>query len=202
MTRFAASLRRLAAVAIVLGLSACTAYSLVPPMANDVANFRVEPDIAWNKANKLRVDSSAALASWTADGPGLNNVIFIGGVKDGTPVLTVQGDTGGTKDALVFRKDMSPSEIVELWEAAITKLNQTSIAKASNIQPTQFGGMPGFKFEFSYTNKDEVERSGLGYAAVKDGRLYMIFYSGTKLHHYGLRLASAQKMMETAQIRG
>lgn len=202
MIRLTAVLGRFAALAIVLSLAACTAYSLVPPTANEVANFRVESDIAWNKANQLRVESSAPLASWTADGPGLNNIIFIGGVKDGAPIIKVSNDTSSTKDALVFRNGMTATEIVEVWEAAITKLNQTSIAKGSNIQPAQFGGMAGFKFDFHYINKDEVERSGLGYAAIKDGRLYMIFYSGVTLHHYGLRLASAKRLIESAQIRG
>lgn len=201
MTLLTRTLHRLAALAAVVVLSACAAYSLVPPSTTDVANFRVDNDIAWSKANKLRVESTAPIASWTADGPGLNNMIFIGGVKDGSYIFKVSGSTE-TVNNLVFRNGMTATEIVELWEAAITKLNQTSIAKGSNIQPAQFGGMAGFKFDFAYVNKDEVDRSGVGYAAVKDGRLYLIFYSGAKLHHYGLRLANATRLMESARITG
>lgn len=201
MTKILISLRRLLAVSTLAVLTACTAYSLVPTTPTSVANFQVESDITWNKANRLRIESSAPVEFWTADAPGLNSILFIGGVKDGGYVLRQSGTTE-TVNNLVFHKGMTATEIVELWESAITKLNQTSIAKGSNIRPAQFGGVPGFKFDFTFVNKDEVDRSGVGYAAVKDGRLYMIFYSGTKLHHYGLRLASAVRIMESAKITG
>jgi hypothetical protein len=199
MTIFPA-LHRLVAIATLLVAAACAPFSLVPPAPTSVANFQVEADIPWNKVNQLRVESSAPLAYWTADGPNLNAILFIGGVKSGASVLKVTGDTN--KETLVFNDKMTPSEIVELWEAVITKINQTTIAKGSNIQPAQFGGTNGFRFDFQYVTKDEVDRSGIGYAAVKDGKLYLMFYSGTKLHHYQLRLANARKLMDTARITG
>lgn len=201
MTRFLSPLRRVAALAVLVVLTACTAYSLVPVATTDVANFRVENDIAWNKANKLRVESTAPLALWTADGPALNYMLFVGGVKDGGYVLRQMGATE-TVNNLTFRNGMTATEIVELWEASMTKFNTTSIAKGSNIQPANFGGIPGFKFDFQYVAKDEVDRSGIGYAAVKDARLYLIFFSGAKLHHYPLRVENARRIMETAKITG
>lgn len=192
---------RWALVATLLFVAACAPFSLVPASSNDVANFRVDTDIAWNKINQPRLQSSAPLAFWTADGPGLNGIMFIGGVKDGDAVVKLPGDS--TQDnALLFRKSMTPSEIVELWEATTAKISQTTIAKGSNIEAVQFGGGNGFKFDFQYVAKDEVDRAGIGYAAVKDGRLYLIFFSGTKLHHYPLRAASARRIMESAKITG
>lgn len=199
MTMFSA-FRRVLAVAVLFAAAACAPYTLIPPAPTSVANFQVENEIPWNKVNQLRVESSAPLAFWTADGPNLNSILFIGGVKSDSALLNVQGDTN--KNTLVFRDSMTPSEIVELWEATITKVNQTTLAKGSNIQPAQFGGTSGFRFDFHYVTKDEVDRSGIGYAAVKDGRLYLIFFSGTKLHHYPLRLASAKRIMESARING
>lgn len=187
-------------LALLLALAACAPYSLVPPAPTDVANFRVETDIAWNKANQLRIESSAPIAYWTADGPSLNAIMFIGGVKNGEVLLRVPGSS--ETETLVFRDSMAPGEIVELWESTIAKLNNTTIAEGRNVRPVKFGGGDGFSFDFSYVTKDEVDRRGIGYAAVRDGRLYMIFYSGTKLHHYGLRLPSAMRIIETAQIGG
>lgn len=195
------SFRRFASLMLLLIVAACAPFALVPASTNDVANFRVEADIAWNKLNQPRLESSAPLAYWTADGPALNAMIFIGGVRDGQPVIKIQGDTN-QDNALVFRNGMTPTEIVELWEASTAKISQTTIAKGSNIEPVDFAGNPGFKFDFYYVTKDEVDRSGIGYATVKDNRLYLIFYSGTKLHHFGLRLGSAKRIMETARITG
>ncbi|WP_341915732.1 hypothetical protein [Ferrovibrio terrae] len=201
MTRFIKHARHGAVLALLLIIAACAPFSLVPASTNDVANFRVDADIAWNKVNQLRLESSAPLAYWTVDGPSLNGMLFIGGVKDGQPVVKVQGDT--TKDnALIFRNGMTATEIVELWEATTAKISQTTIAKGSNIEGATFGGTSGFKFDFHYVTKDEVDRSGIGYATVKDGRLYLIFFSGTKLHHYPARLASAKRIIESARITG
>src|SRR3546814_12950915 len=80
---------------------------------------------------------------------------------------------------------MTSSEVVELWEATMTKVFKTTLAEGKNVQPVKFAGMDGFRFDFNYVPKDEVDRKGVGFGAVKDGRLYLIFFSGTKLYHYG-----------------
>ncbi|WP_341703472.1 hypothetical protein, partial [Ferrovibrio sp.] len=116
----------------------------------------------------------------------------------GEPILKLSGTE---KDAtFVFRDSMTPVEVVELWEATLAKLYSTSLADAKNIQPGRFAGLDGFSFDLDYVTKDEVDRRGRGHAAVKDGRLYLIFYSGTRLHHYGLRLPAAERIAQTAKI--
>ncbi len=200
MTSIRLSCLRLLAFTLLLLVAACAPYTLVPASSSDVANFRVDVDMPWNKANMLRVESSAPLAVWTADAPSLNSIMFIGGVRDGGAVLRVSNDTD--KSPLIFRSAMTPTEIVELWEATISKVNGATIAKGSNIQPVTFGGVPGFRFDFHFVTRDEVDRTGLAYVAVKGDRLYMIFYSGTKLHHFQLRQANVQRMIESARITG
>lgn len=200
MTTIYSTLRRCAAVAVLLLAAACAPFSLVPATSNDVANFRVDADITWSKVNQLRVQSDAPIAYWTADGPNLNGILFIGGVKDGQTLIKKANDTD--KNQAVYRSGMTATEIVEIWESAMSKLSDSTITKGGNIQPATFAGTTGFSFELQYVNKDEVDRSGLGYAAVKDGKLYLIFFAGTKLHHYPVRLASAKRIMESARITG
>src|SRR3546814_347814 len=125
----------------------------------------------------------------------------LGGVKTGKPILTV-GREDEVKDKLLFRDTMTSSEVVELWEATMTKVFKTTLAEGKNVQPVKFAGMDGFRFDFNYVPKDEVDRKGVGFGAVKDGRLYLIFFSGTKLYHYGLREAEAMQIIQTARITG
>ncbi len=191
------------AVILLLGLAGCPAYLLVPESSASAAGMQVQVDAPWNKVNQLAVQSSGAVEVWTADGLNLNMLVFIGGAKDGEPVLHRHNVNAPTKaPAPIFRSSMAASEIVELWEAVMAQISNTTIAKGSNIQPVKFGGLDGFQFDFSYATKDEVDRQGVGYGAVKDKKLYLVFYSGTKLHHYNLRLASATKIMQSAKIGG
>lgn len=195
-------LRSIAAI-LLLGLAGCPAYTLVPESSASAAGMQVQVDAPWNKVNQLAVQSSGAVEIWTADGLNLNMLIFIGGAKDGEPILHRHNVNAPAKNpAPVFRASMAPAEIVELWEAVMAQLSSTTIAKGSNIQPVKFGGLDGFQFDFNYATKDEVDRQGVGFGLVKDKKLFLVFYSGTKLHHYNLRLASATKIMQSAKIGG
>jgi len=197
-------LRRLALVGLLFVLAGCAAYKLVPPAQTTVANFSVAPDIAWNEASRSVLQSGAPVVQWTADGPALNQIIFVGGVKSGDPVFALFNAAGQEekKKSITFRDTMGPSEIAELWESVYAQVTSTTLVKASNIEPARFGGVDGFKFDFAFTPKDEVERSGVVYGAVKDKKLYVIFYVGTKLYHFGLRLPNAMKTIESARIVG
>lgn len=192
--------RPMAVLVLLLGLAGCAAYSLVAPAKVSVAGMQVDVEQPWNKANQLTVTSSGAIEVWTADGPALNTIMFIGGARDGE--VAVKSNNPNASGTAIFRASMSPAEIVELWETVIVQQAGTTIAKGGNIKPVKHGGIDGFTFEFAYTGKNEVEQQGLGYAAIKDKRLYMIFFSGTKLHHYGSRRASVEKMIETVRIAG
>ncbi len=195
---FSRMIRKSCVALLLILISACAPYALVPASSTSVANFIVDVDSPWNKVNQPGLQSNASIAYWTADGTALNNIVFVGGVKDGEEILNTT--RSGTSEKVAFRANMTPSEIVELWETVISRITGTALANGSNLQPAKFLGLDGFRFDFQYEGKDEVERVGLGYAAVKDGRLYLIFYSGTKLHHYDLRLASAKRIMESARI--
>lgn len=192
---------RPAMLAGLLALAACAPYSLIPAEPTSVANFQVDVGSPWNKVNRLRIDSSAPVAYWTSDGPALDSILFIGGVKSGQPIVTINR-SDDDKDKLLFRDTMTSAEIVELWEATVAKVFNTTLAEGKNVQPARFAGVDGFRFDFTYVPKDEVDRKGTGYGAVKDGRLYLIFFSGTKLYHFGLREAEAMHIMQTAKITG
>src|SRR3546814_4356213 len=76
----------------------------------------------------------------------------LGGVKTGKPILTV-GREDEVKDKLLFRDTMTSSEVVELWEATMTKVFKTTLAEGKNVQPVKFAGMDGFRFDFNYVDR-------------------------------------------------
>lgn len=197
MIRFSLAVRA-CCVCLLLLSAACAPYALVPAAPTSVANFTVDVDRPWNRINQSNLRSNAPLGYWTADGPGLNTMLFVGGVKDGEEIISISNT--GTSDRVAFRSNMTPSEILELWESVLSQITGSAVIRSSNLQPARFLNADGFRFDLQYAGGDEVERIGLGYAAVNAGRLYLIFYSGTKLHHYGLRLDSARRIIETARL--
>src|SRR3546814_9761844 len=95
-----------------LALAACDSYTLVPAAPATDANFKVDVNDSWNKANKLLIESSAPVAYWTSDGPALDSILFVGGVKTGKPILTV-GREDEVKDKLL-RSEEHTSELQSL----------------------------------------------------------------------------------------
>jgi hypothetical protein len=196
-------MRFVAVLALALLVAGCTQYSLVQPQRVTVKDaLTVEPDIAWNKVNQQNISGSSQTEIWTADGPLLNSLTFFAGIEDGKP-LFVRTAEQEKKDKLPeFRSSMSPTDIMELVESTVAKITQSSLTKTRDLRPEKFAGKDGFRFEMNYVGKDEVDREGTAVGVVHQGRLYLIFYDGDRLYHYGLRRAQAEHIIQTARLPG
>ena len=64
----------------------------------------------------------------------------------------------------------------------------------------KIGGVDGFRFEVNFVQKDEVDHEGTVIGAIKDDRLYLIFFEGDRLYHYGKYLPTIEAMARTAQF--
>ena len=79
-----------------------------------------------------------------------------------------------------FRAGMQPDEIVAMFEGMMT--HDGSAFKLNKLEPMNFGGQKGFRFEFSLTRKvDGVELSGVGFGTVSNGELYAMLYAAPQL---------------------
>lgn len=132
---------------------------------------------------------------WTADGQRLNAITF--GVVDGEPLVRREQQD---EKLPVFRRDMTPTEIVELVEASLTKLGNAPLVSARDLRPEKFGGADGFRFELSFVGKDNVEREATAAGTVRNGKLYLVVYEGTRLHHYKLRRDQAERIIQSVQF--
>lgn len=203
-------MRILAVLAVVaVTLAGCAPqYALVPPQRTTVQNaFSVVPGDPWNRWSftfekigayqQIQAEMwNGPVETWVADGYGLDRLIFIGGLANGASLIKPVADS---KDPLpVFREDMTPSEVMEFLEATIARAGQTTLIETRNLRLTQFGGHPGFRFDLSYVRRDdEVDTDGTVVGAIRNKKLYLIFFSGTRLHHYPKLLPRVEKVIDS-----
>ena len=109
-------MRALLALFLAAVLSACTTVSQIRPHEKVVINgaLAVEPPRSWSQITTFAI-YGAQVVVWTKDGAELNKLCFLGGLEDNT---SIHSDRPGKAPEPRFRSDMTPSEVMELFEAA------------------------------------------------------------------------------------
>lgn len=188
-------MRRIVFVFAALALVAsCAPYQLVaPPERVTISDaYSVAPQIEWSRANVMVWND---VEQWTVDGAGLELLMFVNKVEDGKPLFPVRH-----QDAMpVFRSSMNSLEVKDFFVASMAGL-QAQRVKVRKLRPVQFGGVDGFRFDFSYTTKGGLEKRGIAKGAVRKGKLYMILYMGTRLHYFDKYKRAAEGVMRSVQF--
>jgi hypothetical protein len=190
-----------AAFCTLLLLSGCVAYTLVPAQTTAVskAGMSVTPSTAWNKSPS-NPGLNGIAEVWTQDGPLLNQLTFIAGLKDGQTLIK-PAPGAGTKPPL-FKSAMLPQDIVEFVEKSYRVQTSSPIFNVTNVKPSTFSGQSGVQFDFDFTTQDEVRRKGRATGAVKNGMLYLVIYEGAAVYYFDRNLAEFDKIVASAQIKG
>jgi hypothetical protein len=191
---------RLAALALgAMLLAGCTTISHVPSGERVVINdeLAVQPSRSWSRLSGSIFGSH--VTEWTMDGHRLNLLCFIAGLEDNTSIHRTK--IGKTPEP-VFRSNMSPTEVMELFEAAMSRSAGTPVIfRTSGLRPERFAGVPGFRFDFSFVDQaDEVERKGTAVGAIHKGKLYLVFYHGARIHFFGKNLPEVEAIVRSAKL--
>ena len=158
-------------------------WTLIPAnKAVAVANstMKVTPGADWNRWS-ARPSSYGEI--WTMDGLSLNELTFFAKVSEGNALYN---ETDSANQPLPkFRKDMLPTDLVELFEASNRILLQSSIFKVDEIEPAKLGGKDAVRFRYSYASEaDGLTRNGEGVAANINGKLYMVNFVAPQIHYF------------------
>jgi hypothetical protein len=62
------------------------------------------------------------------------------------------------------------------------------------------GSLPGFMLEFTVTTRDQVDRQGIAIGAIKDAKLYLIVYTGTRLYHFGRDRSTIEALFASVKL--
>ena len=171
-----------AVLCLLLLLSACVSFTLVKGGKKlDLGEgVSVQPTHDWNR---VKIDK---FEYWTLDGLRLQNILFIKGVEDGERIApsSLGARSEPEKDTFPkFRKGMTFLEIRELFEATLARQKAQRVV-ISDFTPGPFAGRDGFRFAFTYVTSDGLQMLGTASGAILKDKLYMVVYTGTKLHFF------------------
>ena len=138
--------------------------------------------------------------SWTIDGFAVDLLQFYVGIKNGEVVRRVPTSSGREQRPVTFRSGMQPHEIVAMYQTVATA--DGSSFRLQKLEPADFVGVRGFRFEFEVVRKfDEVRLSGVGYGAVRNGELFAITYTAPRLGFFQRYAAQVESMAKSARVR-
>lgn len=181
--------RLASAIAIAaLLLSGCAQYAAVKVEPRKIGGvYTVDPQIAWDSMK----DGKTEL--WTVDGPLLDAVRFVTGIRDGESLFDRPG-----MELPVYRPRMTEPEIAELLASSLAAFGYANAA-TSNLRPAPFGSLPGFRFDLSFTDSDGLDWRGLVVGARDGDRLHLIIYTGAAIHYYDRYVDTVERLV--ASIR-
>jgi hypothetical protein len=189
---------RTSALSIVLALAGCAVVSKVDTGETLVKNrLSVQVVSPWNKFERGQADNTA---TWTVEGIFVDALQFYVGIKDGELIAPTPS---GRKEVqpLTFRSAMRPADVVALYQGLLTR--DGSSFTLERIEPAEFIGTNGFRFEYSLVRKvDDVRLRGLGYGAVRNGELFLINYSAPRLAFYPKHVAQVEAIARSARVKG
>ncbi len=203
----------IALAAASLALSACSSvdgtgglglggYQLVRPRSTVVGDgsMVVNPPREWNRVSTVwAIDDIRAVEDWTLNGPYLDSISFVTGLKNGRYIIRQN-----KRDAQLvpkFESDMTAPEIAAMLESFYRVKAGTIDLKTTSLQPRQLMGYPGFQWDFDHLDQDEVWRRGRVVGAVIGGRLYLVLLDGTRMHYFADALPEFEAVVNSARFR-
>ena len=197
-------------LALALSLTACSGvggggfgyggYSLIRAKEVRVGNdsVAVTPPREWNRQSTSLFDDISTVEDWTQNGPYLDTISFVTGMKDGKAV--VRQRSRDDRQVPKFRSNMTAPEIASMIESLFRVRGGTVDFKTIALAPRPFLGANGFQYDFEHLDGDEVRRKGRAVGAVINGRLYLILFDATRSHYYAASLPDYEAIVRSARL--
>lgn len=182
------------------GESGFSAYSAVNVHRVKVGNgnMTVMPPRPWNRHRAIMFDDVPAVEDWTLNGPLLDGVTFITGLRSGHFMVRQRRTTD--QQVPKFRADMTPPEIAAMLESLYRVRGGAVDFHTLSIQPRPFLGTGGFQFDYEHLDGDELWRKGRAVGAVVGGQLYLVMFDAARSHYYDAALPDFESMVASAQL--
>lgn len=199
---------------VLLFIGGCTHYTAVPAERRAIGDlYSVKSNITWSQADE------GGIQVWTIDGPLLEALRFVT-LKDGDTLFPA-----ADKDDKLprFRAHMTPNEVVEFFAASLKSVSggvdthqlargmahpagiragsiNASTLDVKNLRPADFSRLPGFRFDFSFLSKEGLERQGIAFGSIHEGKLFLMVYTGTKEYYFDKHKQDVEAIFSSVQL--
>ena len=163
-------------------------------------NMSVVPPRPWNRQRAMLFDDVPAVEDWTLNGPLLDGITFITGLRSGHFMVRQRRTTD--QQVPKFRADMTPPEIAAMLESLYRVRGGAVDFRTLSIQPRPFLGTNGFQFDYEHLDTDELWRKGRAVGGVINGQLYLVLYDAARSHYYEAALPDFEAIVASAQYNG
>ncbi len=174
-------------------------YSLIRAIEVRVGNgsVAVTPPREWNKQSTTLFDDISTVEDWTQNGPYLDTISFVTGMKDGKAI--VRQRRRDDRQVPKFRSNMTAPEVAAMIETFFRVRGGTVDFKTTGLVPRAFLGASGFQYDFEHLDGDEVRRRGRAVGAVIDGRLFLVLLDAAKSHYFDASLPDFEAIARSAR---
>jgi hypothetical protein len=174
-------------------------YSLVNVKEIRVGDdsLAVTPPRQWNKISARLFTDIRAVEDWTQNGPYLDGISFVTGLKDGKALVYQR--SRDDRQVPKFRSNMTPPEIAAMVESLFRVRGGAIDFTTTSLTPRPFLGTNGFQYDFEHLDGDEVRRRGRAVGAIVDGKLYMILYDAARMHYFNASLPDFEAIVASAR---
>ncbi len=192
------------------GLSACTSlggenglsdYALVRVrrVAVGDGSLTVAPPRPWNRHRRMLFDNIKEVEDWTQNGPVLDGISFVTGVKSGHGLIRQR--KSADQQVPNFRSDMTPPEIAAMLESLYRVRGGAVDFRTFSLTPRPFLGTNGFQFDYEHLDGDELWRRGKVIGAIVNGRLYLIMLDAARSHYFDATLPDFEAVVASARLK-
>jgi len=159
------------------------------------SDMEVTPPQDWNK---LRARPGKKAETWTLDGELLNDVTFYGGIAPGKPLVKERNKKH--EPLPKFEKETLLIEVPELLESTYRANRKIGLFELTSIEPSQFLGRDGVRFNYQYVDKDGLTRKGEARAVIVEAQLFMVTFDAPRLHYFDRTLDAFRALADTATL--
>jgi hypothetical protein len=184
-------------VLLVAVLAGCASVSKVETGEQAVGErLRLTLEGPWNRVDAPGLGPAQV---WTMEGLPVDQLLVYSGIKHEELVHAGgRGADGKAKD-FAFRSGMQPHEIVAMFEGMLTR--DGSQFKLVKLEPASFGGDRGLRFEYAVIRRgDNVQLSGVGFAAVSKGELFALLYHAPRLAFFPRHKPRVEQIARSARV--
>jgi len=178
------------------GISDYTAVGVHRVEVGD-GSMSVVPPRPWNRHRHIIFGDIHEVDDWTLDGPILDEVSFVSGLKDNRALIRQRWSAN--QQVPRFRSNMTPPEIATMLESLFRVRGGAVDFRTLSLTPRPFLGTNGFQLDYEHLDSDEVWRKGRAVGAVINGRLYMILLDAARSHYFDATLPDFEALVASAR---